>query len=190
MKTIHYILICYFLVACKSDTVKNDEIPTDSIEVITEIQDEIPRDSIIQEVTEQETRGFGIFEMPSDWLLLSEHEGVLVIIDSWDSQGEKISFIEEGEGFWDLEVMHSQETETGAISDFQATISTGEISLVTGSFTFYGNLNTEPRKITFEWNQIARICEFKGIGLGSEEFTPAKGSDLMFETIVYEREED
>ena len=176
--------------ACMSDTVENDKLSADSIETTTEIQDETPKELIIQERKEPETRGFGIFEMPSDWLLLSEVEGSLVIVDSWDSQGEKISFIEEGEGFWDLEVMYSQETDIGAISDFQATITIGEISVVSGSFTFNGNLNLEPIKVTFEWNQVARICEFKGIGLGSENFTPVKGSDLMFETIVYEREED
>ena len=135
------------------------------------------------------TRNFTLKEMPTIWILLSEEDGSLVIIDSWDSQGEQIEF-EKGKGNdWSMNISYPQDTESGIISEFNATITESEISIVTGSFVFTSIYDNTPRKITFKWNQMARLCEFTNIGLGSEHFTP-EGSEDFFETIVYEREED
>jgi len=121
--------------------------------------------------------------------LLSDEDGSLVIIDSWDSQGEKIEFFLAENGSWGLDLTYAHDSESGVVTDFEAVIGEGEISIVKGSFVFTSDYYNKPRKITFQWNQMANLCEFKGIEFGSEHFTPNESKDF-FETIVYEREED
>lgn len=136
------------------------------------------------------TRPYALQELPKDWILLEEDtDGMLYILDHWESQEQGIHFGQTDEGEWYLSIYMAQDSDEGNIENFQAQIKEGEgISIVTGSFDYLSQY-TGDRTVKLEWDQMRYHATFEGIQLGSETFA-SENEKRMYEVVVVEREED
>ena len=178
--------------SCVSEPAEAKKIEVVNSEVIPEVEPEVEQETEPDYYVPEKPvdRPFYCSEMPKKWWRLTVKDNSFIRYDHWDAQDETIVFSADEEGECWLEIAYPQETDSGPITNFKATITEGDgISMVKGSFTLQLSLEKTPRQISFIWNQLAYHIEFKNLYYETEYYVADESKDF-FPFIETFREED
>jgi len=186
MKSYLPILSTLFIFSCGSPTESQDEISNE----MTQCSIDVYEDSVDEVSPLPEFRSYSLKEFPSIWWMVTVEGEDMKLMNYWDSQlqGFEITAETESTGFIDL--TYGQDGDAGPLFDFKAEMTEGDgLSVIDGSFSFIGTMETDTTDVTFQYNRLSQCAEFKGMYYSSETFVEdsLKGVFPYIETV---REED
>jgi hypothetical protein len=155
------LFIAFNLISCSDETESE----------ATEEENPVVEDSL-ETNDELQTRNYTLTEFPLVWWMVTVDGEEMSIVNHWDAQEMKFEITAETETTGYIDLTYAQDSDGGPLFDFKAELSeqSDYLSLIDGSFSFVGTIETDTTHVTFQYNRLSQCAEFKGLYFSSETF--------------------